>query len=748
MGATASGNISSVSSMDTDLQDNDMDLDQVPDGMIIGENDRAAFGSTNSAALDFFFQVVPGIEQQHLHKLLKAAWDENANMALRLIFQTGNSRKDDGGKMDQENWRTSLFWLSENHPTTVLANLEAIPKHTYLKDLLELLVHATQMDNVDIPIAVLVHGKNERDAYRKSIRNPDVKRKRRLERDSRRLLFKEEFAFTMKQPLDDLLMKPEFPVKDDGEKGTEHKKQKMSVPSVRWVSEAVKGQWESFVYARDSSIASEAKLIRKNKQAILDERNSLDSSTYVEDLGARIATIFADGLLAELKTLAENPVALGGLYAKWAPTVDGLHDKQTRIVDKITPLIFVNSITDQERCVSLSPIDLIKSRRVEYSKILSKLRCAAKIPEHYIGNGKWSEIDYNRMPSRCRILYGDKIFAKYDKSRYETFLDEAESAALAPTIEGVKVKSVKTTALLPHEVTEKAWKAYLKVENMVCPYNSDSDEEKETTLQIESSLDRDKMVVQECNLMWHGIVAECKKAAAKGSGISSWVPMCDVSGSMSGIPMEVSIALSLLLAEVNTVDSGWKGKMFTFDSTPRLITMFDESDSSKLVNIGELVHKTRAIPWGGSTDLDLAMDLFLANAIANDTTSGVLAQQALVIFSDMEFDDSFTTHDPWETVHESILSKFVSAGYPQIPKIVFWNLRASQSIPIQKKETIGVVLLSGFSSGLLKSFLSGNLDEFTPEAQLKAVLDKEIYASLVVAADQPVNFLRVFSQGL
>jgi hypothetical protein len=601
MGATASGTVSSVSSVDTNLQDDsmDMDMEDLPDGMIVGENDRAAFGSTNSAALDFFFQVVPGIEQQHLHKLLKAAWDEDANMALRLIFQTGNSRKDDGGKMDQENWRTSLFWLSDNHPTTVLANLEAIPKHTYLKDLLELLVHATHIDNVDIPLAVVLTDKSERDAYKKSIRTTNGKRKRRLERDSRRLLFKEEFALTMKQPLDDLLMKPEFPVGDDGEKVMKQKKQKMSVPSVRWVSDAVKGQWESFVYARNSSFATEAKLLRKKKQQILDTHNSADLSTYVQELGDRIATIFADGLLAELRTLALNPVALGGLYAKWAPSVDGFHDKQTRIVDKITPLIFINSITDQERCVSLFPTDLIKSRRVEYSKYLSKLRGAAKIPEHYIGNGNWSEIDYNRMPSRCRLLYGDKVFAKYDKSRYETFLNEAERAAVAPQVEGVKVKSVKTAALLPHEVTEKGWNAYLKVENISYPSISDSDEEEENAMKIETSLDHHKMVVQECNLMWHGIVKGCKDAAAKGTGISSWVPMCDVSGSMAGIPMEVAIALSLLLAEVNTVDSGWKGKMFTFDAVPRLITMFDESDSNKLVDIGELVHKTKAIPWGG-----------------------------------------------------------------------------------------------------------------------------------------------------
>ena len=99
----------------------------------------------------------------------------------------------------------------------------------------------------------------------------------------------------------------------------------------------------------------------------------------------------------------------------------------------------------------------------------------------------------------------------------------------------------------------------------------------------------------------------------------------------------------------------------------------------------------------------------------------------------MEFNQIERRDVEWETAHESITAKFTDAGYPSAPRIVYWNLRASRSIPVQDKLTPGVVLLAGFSAGLLKSFLEGKLDEFTPIAQMKSLLDQPIYAKLKVA---------------
>jgi hypothetical protein len=54
---------------------------------------------------------------------------------------------------------------------------------------------------------------------------------------------------------------------------------------------------------------------------------------------------------------------------------------------------------------------------------------------------------------------------------------------------------------------------------------------------------------------------------------------------------------------------------------------------------------------------------------------------------------------------------------------------------VKSKNSNGVVLLSGYSAGLLKVFLKGELSAFTPSAQLSAVLDLPIYAGLKVIED-------------
>eukprot|EP00961_Rhodomonas_salina_P055218 741796-Rhodomonas_salina.1 len=68
-----------------------------------------------------------------------------------------------------------------------------------------------------------------------------------------------------------------------------------------------------------------------------------------------------------------------------------------------------------------------------------------------------------------------------------------------------------------------------------------------------------EMAAIEENLLWREMVLGCVDAARGGSP-GLMVPVCDVSGSMSGTPMEVAIALSLLLAEAAPEHSPWRGK--------------------------------------------------------------------------------------------------------------------------------------------------------------------------------------------
>jgi hypothetical protein len=661
---------------------------------------------TDSAALNFFFKVVPDVSREELIHLLESVWEEDPTTALRLIFQTGNVRQLDGGKMDRDNFYRCLLWLWQRYPETLLLNLTAIPEHTCLKDLLSLLVFAMNDDQVGEPtLESSLVGKRLATQHRMHIRTKQAKRQRRADRDDRRASLKQAFAASLQQPLDALL---KVAPADDPHK-------------VLWESAQIKEKWLAFVRARDLGLKAEAAehSQQRERKCKLDVRLRLHAvDTNLGKLFASVVDIFARGLCDELETLREDPLALAGLYGKWAPSVGGAHDKATAIVDAIAVKVLVGPLADA-RYGQLPEEEAKAARRVAYTRlVLSPLRAAAKIPEHFVGKADWAGVDYDRMPSRCRLLFGERVFAKHDKQRYRAFLDEAQAAALAEKRQpDAHVKSVKVGALLPHEVTERGWNAWLSIQT--------ADEEK-------GCLDHERMVNQEANLQWRGIVEGCKQAARQGDGVGCWVPVCDVSGSMTGEPMAVAIALSLLLAQVNQPDTGWYGKMFTFDTVPELVTVV-KHNTEKLVDVGELVHRTRVMGWGGSTNIDLTMDLFLAHTIANGTAAATLAQQAVVIFSDMEFDQADNAQEPWETTHKAITAKFNDAGYTRAPLIVYWNLRASQSTPVQIQATPGVLLLAGFSAGLLRSFLAGKLEEFTPAAQLRSVLGLKAYAGLVVA---------------
>jgi hypothetical protein len=145
----------------------------------------------------------------------------------------------------------------------------------------------------------------------------------------------------------------------------------------------------------------------------------------------------------------------------------------------------------------------------------------------------------------------------------------------------------------------------------------------------------------QANAQWHSIVSSMKKAMATVEGISAWVPICDVSGSMGSLtekeddiegladnpdPINISIALSLLLASVNTVESGFYGKIFTFDHEPSLVTVMGNKMSTKIANIGQLVDQVHRGDSGGSTNIDATMDLFLKHSKKIGTSEADMAR--------------------------------------------------------------------------------------------------------------------------
>jgi len=100
------------------------------------EKGAKAFLSTGDApdkkVLDFFFQAVRGLTGDRLTQLLDAAWNDNALLTLKAIYQLRDIR---GGKGERKLFRECLVWLARKDAATLLMNLRHIPEYGRWDDL-------------------------------------------------------------------------------------------------------------------------------------------------------------------------------------------------------------------------------------------------------------------------------------------------------------------------------------------------------------------------------------------------------------------------------------------------------------------------------------------------------------------------------------------------------------------------------------------------------------------------------------
>ncbi|KAK2408303.1 hypothetical protein QL285_043824 [Trifolium repens] len=195
--------------------------------------------------------------------------------------------------------------------------------------------------------------------------------------------------------------------------------------------------------------------------------------------------------------------------------------------------------------------------------------------------------------------------------------------------------------------------------------------------------------------------------------------VCDVSASMSGIPMGVSVALGLLVSELS--DEPWKGKVITFSEEPQLHVIQGDDLQSK-------VDFVKRMKWGMNTNFQKVFDRILDVAVNGNLKKDQMIKR-IFVFSDMEFDQA--SANSWETDYQAIGRKYRKKGYGSaVPQIVFWNLRDSKATPVPATQK-GVALVSGFSKNLLTLFLV-NEGDISPVEAMEAAIAGHEYQKLVV----------------
>merc|ERR1711977_608489 len=322
--------------------------------------------------------------------------------------------------------------------------------------------------------------------------------------------------------------------------------------------------------------------------------------------------------------------------------------------------------------------------KAQYRKAMARLTAKLDVPEQKMCGKRWAEIDVAAVPSRCLAksrrgflnekLGRDRPLTVDEDRTGDRHPDDEDRVTCRQHVREAVLSSgkIKGKQCFPHELVKKVIGG-----------------------RHASTLEDDLV-----NAQWAAMKKDVvEQIAATGSKRGALVSLVDVSGSMSGVPMEVSIALGLLVSDL--ADEPFRHRVLTFESQPRWHKI--PSTSSPV----EQIRNLQRAPWGGSTNFAAAMDLLLTACVEGNVAAEDVPD--LIVFSDMQFDQAH--EGSWETHHERLQRTWSEKGY-DLPSITYWNLRGdTQGGYMADAKTPGVRLLSGFSPALLKLVLTGEEDE-------------------------------------
>ena len=330
----------------------------------------------------------------------------------------------------------------------------------------------------------------------------------------------------------------------------------------------------------------------------------------------------------------------------------------------------------------------------EYRKMLSVLRTRINVLEKLMSEGRWDEIEFDKIPSKAGLKYKN-AFAKHDIDRMKKDATVQSYADFAKD----KNTTVNAKTLYPYEVVAKAVKTL------------DISSYYEKNLPLD---DTDRLMV---NKYWDNLEDYFNEQTFNGLAV------VDTSSSMTwtrtkgaAVPLDVAISLGIYCAE--RAKGPFAGHYMSFSSNPRLVKVEGVDFCDKVARI---YHEDLV----DNTNIEKCFDLMLNTAIRNKCTQDEIPQN-LIIISDMEFDSATTFRNSNKngTLMEAIEKRWNQAGY-KMPKLIFWNVNArNDHYPMKVKD--GVSFVSGMSPTIFKQIMTGK----TGYELMLEKLDSDRYAAI------------------
>ena len=307
----------------------------------------------------------------------------------------------------------------------------------------------------------------------------------------------------------------------------------------------------------------------------------------------------------------------------------------------------------------------------EYRKTLSTLRERINVLERLMSAGRWQDIQFDKIPSKAGLIYRN-AFARRDilAKKYEAFAKSKDT-------------KVNADALYPNDVAHRAF---------AMRYNTNLE-------------DPTRLMLQK---YWDNLKDFYNGREENG------IAVVDVSGSMSGTPMEAAVSMGAYIAD--KAHGPFANHFITFSAHPELVRF-------EGVDIVDKLNRCTRADWGMNTNVQAVFDMLLDTAMKQNVKAEDMPDK-LFIFSDMEFDECVTFDTP-KTTHrntrwdsgrtvrdenevnsdlELIAKQWAAAGY-KLPHVIFWNLDARQNnIPAMGGRFSYV---SGFSPVMIQTILGG-----------------------------------------
>ncbi|XVF28615.1 hypothetical protein REPUB_Repub15cG0045300 [Reevesia pubescens] len=506
----------------------------------------------------------------------------------------------------------------------------------------------------------------------------------------------------------------------------------------RWLNRKIRNSTRKPQFPRDFMGSQKTKKASENKENANSLRKEMQLNKakkayerYFSDPMYRllhdcIADMFAEDLKKDIEFLNSGEVRKVGLASKWCPSINSAYDKATLICESIGRRMFPRESDPDYEGIEESHYAFRVRDRLR-KQVLVPLHKALELPELYMSSKQWDSLPYNRVPSVAMKNYKNH-FLSHDNQRFCGHIEDVRK----------EDETIAAGALLPHEII--------------------------------SSL-KDAQEVAE--LQWRRMVEGLKN---KGK-LNNCIAVCDVSGRMAGTPMEVCVALGLLISEL--CEEPWKGKVITFGSNPELHMIQGDSLLSK-------TQVLRKLDRGIYVDFEEVFDRILKVAIDGKLKEDQMIKR-IFVFSGMEFNeasrqnynhnisnysngktsgyynpfsysDTYSEEDymlllgdeddwyaicerevkveekqrkfsekSWESMYEGIQRKFQDNGL-KMPEIVFWNLKNSAAMPVPSNQG-GVALVSGFSKNLMELFLD-NGGIIDPVTLMEQAISGELYQKL------------------